>query len=256
MGPEICGDLNYFSFLITQYVNTFPPCKILKHYLISYDCIQLQAIKKKLNSCLSRWGLLFSWSKNPGSRQYRWEQHHQAPRQDGIRLSSCSTSISVPEPMRWPTPKQTESLKQAGRRHKGQRALPFTAEEVLFLSEARIVPYAMRSHKGNQVRECSSRAQSPAPVGEARSAQRSQSDGCLLWPLSPGFIRPSLMGMFLPSLLGSEHGRRAHEALASSELGGRAPQGPRDRVLTSPLTCRSARKPALLHCSHISGSVI
>ena len=92
VGPEICGDLNYFSFLITQYVNTFPPCKILKHYLISYDCIQLQAIKKKLNSCLSRWGLLFSRSKNPGSRQCRREQPHQAPRQDGIRLSSCSTS--------------------------------------------------------------------------------------------------------------------------------------------------------------------
>lgn len=44
-GSEICRDLNYFSFLITQYVNTFPPCKILKRYLISYDCIQLQAIK-------------------------------------------------------------------------------------------------------------------------------------------------------------------------------------------------------------------
>lgn len=44
-GTEICGDLNYFSFLITQYVNIFLPCKILKHYLISYDCIQLQAIK-------------------------------------------------------------------------------------------------------------------------------------------------------------------------------------------------------------------
>lgn len=57
-GPEICGDLNYFSFLITQYVNTFPPCKILKHYLISYDCIQLQAIKKT-NSRLNRWGVIF-----------------------------------------------------------------------------------------------------------------------------------------------------------------------------------------------------
>lgn len=44
-GTEICGDLNYFSFLITQYVNIFLPYKILKHYLISYDCIQLQAIK-------------------------------------------------------------------------------------------------------------------------------------------------------------------------------------------------------------------
>lgn len=47
---EIRGDLNYFSFLITQYVNTSPPCEILKHYLISYDCIQLQAIKKKLTA--------------------------------------------------------------------------------------------------------------------------------------------------------------------------------------------------------------
>lgn len=65
-------------------------------------------------------------------------------------------------------PKQTESLKQSGRRHKGQRALPFTAEEVLFLSEARIVPYAMRSYKGNQVRECSSRAESPTPVRRKR----------------------------------------------------------------------------------------
>ena len=132
--------------------------------MIAFSCKQL----KKLNSCLSRWGLLFSWSKNPGSRQCRQEQHHQAPRQDGIHLSSCSTSTSVPEPMRWPMPKQTESLKQAGRRHMGQRALPFTAEEVLFLSEARIVPYATSSHKGNQVRECSSRAQSPAPVRRKR----------------------------------------------------------------------------------------
>lgn len=47
-GLGICGDLNYFSFLITQYVNILPPCKILKHYLISYDCIQLQAILKNL----------------------------------------------------------------------------------------------------------------------------------------------------------------------------------------------------------------
>ena len=101
VGPEICGDLNYFSFLITQYVNTFPPCKILKHYLISYDCIQLQAIKKKLNSCLSRWGLLFSWSKNPGSRQCRQEQPHQAPRQaPGVKqgTGACPSGLSSSRP--------------------------------------------------------------------------------------------------------------------------------------------------------------
>lgn len=57
-GTEICGDLNYFSFLITQYVNIFLPCKILKHYLISYDCIQLQAIKNQ--HLLKQMGVYFS----------------------------------------------------------------------------------------------------------------------------------------------------------------------------------------------------
>lgn len=65
-----------------------------------------------------------------------------------------------------------------------------TAEEVLFLSEARTVPYAMHSHKGNQVRECSSRAQSPAPV-RGGSVQHSHSEGRILWPSSPGLVHPA-----------------------------------------------------------------
>ena len=129
VGPEICGDLNYFSFLITQYVNTFLPCKILKHYLIRYDCIQLQAIKKKLTSRLNRWGLFFSRNKNSGSKRFRAGAAPPGPHAGQISVCLLApmalACASVPVPARQPLPQQAESVKQEGRRREGQRALPF-----------------------------------------------------------------------------------------------------------------------------------
>lgn len=89
-GTEICGDLNYFSFLITQYVNIFLPCKILKHYLISYDCIQLQAIKNQ--HLLKQMGVYFSRGTRrnleAGSMKVQWRENYMTlyPR---LQDSSC-----------------------------------------------------------------------------------------------------------------------------------------------------------------------
>lgn len=62
------------------------------------------------------------------------------------------------------------------------------------------------------------------------------------------------MGVFLPSPLGSEHGRRTHEALASSELGGRVSQGPGNRIL-SPLPSPAGQPGSLLSSTAATSQV-
>lgn len=237
-GPEICGDLNYFSFLIAQYVNTFPPCKILKHYLISYDCIQLQAIKKT-NSRLNRWGLFFSGNKKKSrSRQYRAGVDLWNPLKDSIKDPGTFCPLPLPSlawgfppfhPSSCKAPLLYLAVYKAGRKNvKGpkdfaillmKRCCPQELRPLVHRSE--LCHTVTPSCKGNWVRECFSWAhrhskqnQGSISKGEMRNRYWEPVEQCLLqlqmrfmfpwglFPLTP--INPGLMGISPSSPGGSD----------------------------------------------------
>lgn len=196
VGPEICGDLNYFSFLITQYVNTFLPCKILKHYLIRYDCIQLQAIKNELTSRLNRWWVIFLTEPELWKQEARGGGSPSRPsRRTGICLSSCSAGPGL---CFRPCTCKTAAAPAGRVRETGRKkACGPEGFAILLLKgycpsrRPKPCPTATRSCKGNCVKEWSSWAQSHPKTGKRGVSTAATGKVHIPLALSPGPSIPS-----------------------------------------------------------------